>query len=158
MNEFDNDRLLTDAFRAIAEADAALRASSGVEARLVSDVRTIARARRMGALKLYATAAVLVLAVGGSVWSLRGPVSDLTLRSPTPDPRFPELTTEFFPLHYSSVPVVDPRIVRLQVSRAALARFGVESVRSTSDTVLADVIVGSDGLARAVRFVIEEHQ
>jgi hypothetical protein len=47
--------------------------------------------------------------------------------------------------------------VRLEVSRKALASFGLLSMDSTgatdAETVLADVIIGDDGLARAVRFV-----
>lgn len=63
---------------------------------------------------------------------------------------------EFFPLRYSNVPVSDVRIIRLEVPRTALAAFGVDPRDATSarpDAVLADVLVGEDGLARAVRFV-----
>jgi len=47
-------------------------------------------------------------------------------------------------------------VVRMQVPRAALARFGVAAfvvADDRSSTVLAEVVVGNDGLARAVRFV-----
>jgi hypothetical protein len=68
-----------------------------------------------------------------------------------------EVTTAFLPLPYSGVPMSDGQIVRIEVPRAALARFGLLPVDSVSTeitgTVLADVIVGEDGLARAVRFV-----
>ena len=51
----------------------------------------------------------------------------------------------------------DGQIVRLEVSRAALASFGLTPIDaldgSASGTALADVLVGADGLARAVRFV-----
>ena len=52
--------------------------------------------------------------------------------------------------------VVRGQIVRMQVPRAALERFGVASFETASDdtlTVTAEVVVGNDGLARAVRFV-----
>jgi hypothetical protein len=62
------------------------------------------------------------------------------------------MTTEYFPLEYSNVPVTDGQTLRLELPRTVLSSFGLEA-DSTSGTVLADVIVGQDGLARAVRFV-----
>ena len=153
---------LTTALRVIAEEDARLGASPAVEARLLEEVAAIAQARRRAAIKVYAIAAVLTLAVAGSVWSGRGRVTGPVAVVPGPGSPFPvpgssEQTTEFFPLHYSNVPAADPHIVRLEVSRAALASFGLETretpVNDAAATVLADVIVGSDGLARAIRFV-----
>jgi hypothetical protein len=60
--------------------------------------------------------------------------------------------TEIFPLKYSNVPVTNGQTIRLELPRTALASFGLEA-DETSGTVLADVLVGQDGLARAVRFV-----
>src|SRR5687768_5082095 len=67
-----------------------------------------------------------------------------------------EVTTDFFPLTYSSVPAPGGQLVRMQVPRTALATFGVASFGTPGDrsaTVMAEVVVGNDGLARAVRFV-----
>jgi hypothetical protein len=65
------------------------------------------------------------------------------------------------PLAYSAVPFTEAHIVRLEVPRRALASFGlmpIETVDSSGDsTVVADVLVGEDGLARAVRFVPASH-
>jgi hypothetical protein len=161
MNHSDsNESRLISALRAIAEEDAHLGASPAVEARLFQEVRARAP-RRPAAMRGLAVAAVLVLAVAGSVWSVRGRVTGPVAVVPGPGSPFPvsgsEQTTEFFPLHYSDVPAADPHIVRLEVSRAALASFGLETretpVNDAAATVLADVIVGSDGLARAIRFV-----
>jgi hypothetical protein len=161
MNQSDpNETPLRSVLRAVAEADARLAASPAVEARLRQEVSAIASLRRRAILKVYAVAAVLILAVAGSVWSLRGrvsgPVADVS-RSPFSVPGSAEQTTEFFALHYSNVPTADAHIVRLEVSRTALASFGLETretpVKGAAATVLADVIVGSDGLARAIRFV-----
>jgi hypothetical protein len=47
-------------------------------------------------------------------------------------------------------------MVRIELPRRSLAAFGLLSAEETSagrGTVLADVIVGEDGLARVVRFV-----
>jgi hypothetical protein len=67
------------------------------------------------------------------------------------------VTTAFMPLTYSGVPIADGHVVRMEVPRAALVSFGLVPLDSVDDaaggTVLADVIVGDDGLARAVRFV-----
>jgi hypothetical protein len=63
------------------------------------------------------------------------------------------VTSEFFPLAYSTVPASDGRLIRLEVPASALASFGLEAEGASRDAVLADVVVGADGLARAVRFV-----
>jgi hypothetical protein len=68
-----------------------------------------------------------------------------------------EVATAFLPLSYSGVPLMNAELVRIEVPRAALVSFGLAPVESldasSSGTVLADVLVGEDGLARAVRFV-----
>jgi hypothetical protein len=62
--------------------------------------------------------------------------------------------TGFFPLFYASVPASSTQVIRMEVPRAALAQFGLDSAdANVNGTVLADVLVGDDGLARAVRFV-----
>ena len=53
---------------------------------------------------------------------------------------------------YSNVPVTNGHTIRLELPQAALTSFGLEA-DDASATVLADVLVGQDGLARAVRFV-----
>jgi len=70
------------------------------------------------------------------------------------------VTTAFLPLAYSGVPIVNGHIVRMEVPRASLVSFGLVPADAadggpgaSSGTVLADVVVGEDGLARAVRFV-----
>ena len=68
-----------------------------------------------------------------------------------------EAATAFLPLAYSGVPATNAQLVRLEVPRAALASFGLAPIETLaaplSDTVPADVLVGEDGLARAIRFV-----
>lgn len=62
----------------------------------------------------------------------------------------------FFPLPYVTVPVTEGHIVRLEVPSSSVEAFGVDPAELVSprpDAVLADVLVGEDGLARAVRFV-----
>ena len=158
MNESrDIDRTLTAALRAVAADDEGLGASPEVEARLLEKVRSIARARRRRAnILALAAAAALFIGIAVPGWYAARPAS-------VPDPApagttgvaTQEVTTAFFPLAYSNVPAPDAHLIRLQVPRSALVSFGVTAFDSPGDssTVLADVIVGDDGLARAVRFV-----
>ena len=150
MHESDDKPSLAKALRAMAEEDAAVGAAPAVEARLLAEVRAIAEARRRRTLvaTLAIAAAVLV--------ALVVPARRMLNRAPSDRARI-EVTTEFLPLLYSSVPATNLQVVRLAVPRAALASFGLAPFElfdhGSTDTVLADILVGDDGLARAVRFV-----
>jgi hypothetical protein len=130
-------------------------ASESVRVRLLAEVRAIRRARRQASLKIYAIAATLVLAVALPVWQLAN-------RMPLPQTlstTMQEVATQFYPLRYNAVPMSHGRIVRMQVPETAMASFGLDaSGAGPSDTVMADVVIGEDGLARAVRFVLEQPQ
>jgi hypothetical protein len=152
-----HDEALTRALRAVAEDDERIGASAEVEARLVAEANVIARARRRRAYTAAgALAAALLAAIAAPAWRAA------TVRPPAADPAGPaessarpapgEEATEFFPLMYSNVPVTNGHTVRLELPQAALASFDIEA-DDVSGTVLADVLVGQDGLARAVRFV-----
>ena len=71
-------------------------------------------------------------------------------------PRNPEYVTEFVPLRYgkpleSGEPVV---VVRMQLPAAQLRQLGLPvAPDAASQTVKADVLLGGDGLAKAIRFV-----
>jgi hypothetical protein len=141
---------LDTAVRAMAEDEAQLGASAAIEARLLAEVRTIAAARRRRrAFAAFAAAAVVLLAL----WI----GSQRFLPSGSSKARVAEVTTDFMPLAYSGVPSTNLQVVRLAVPRTALASFGLTPPepldRMFTETVLADVLVGDDGLARAVRFV-----
>jgi hypothetical protein len=153
---------LTRALRGVAQHDADAGASSRVEARLLAEVRQIAKGQRRQALPQWiAAAAALVLIVAGALWWTRtiGPDA-IQVTGPRSEPTATEIKTDFLPLPYSSVPTPSVRLVRLEVPRQALVSFGLASgdlVGAVNDsgtaTVTADVLVGDDGLARAVRFV-----
>ena len=150
MKESEDRSSLHDALRAVAEDEARLGASAGIEARLVGEVRSMAatRRRRM-AIAAFAAAAVVLFAL----WI----GSPRFLPSRSSEARVAEVTTDFMPLAYSRVPSTNLQVVRLAVPRTALISFGLTPPepldRTFTDTVLADVLVGDDGLARAVRFV-----
>jgi hypothetical protein len=67
-----------------------------------------------------------------------------------------EVTTRFYPLPYGSGLGLDEGwgVVRVQVPRASLESLGVPVNEGSADEMLtADVVVGQDGLARAIRVV-----
>ena len=67
-----------------------------------------------------------------------------------------EIATEFIPLPYSGgVSLQDGgQIVRVELPRSALAKFGLPvNVERLNEKVKADVWLGVDGLAHAIRFV-----
>jgi hypothetical protein len=153
----DQDRL-TSALRALAEDDGATGASPAVEARLLAHVRASSHARRRRtAVAWFAMAAALLVTIGLSVWRLLPRGDQQSVSTPAVTLASREVATEFFPLRYSRVPAAATHIVRLEVPRSALASFGLASFDdvsvSPSGTVIADVVIGEDGLARAVRFV-----
>ena len=148
---------MKDTFGPLNEADEHMGASAGVEARLREEVRSRATRRSPMSSVSLAIAASLAVIIGASAWFLRDATRiDVPPAQPAADAAGEPLTG-FVPLGYNRIPAGPTHIVRLEVPRAALASFGLLSMDSTgspeSETVLADVIIGDDGLARAVRFV-----
>ena len=164
-DQVDLEHGLSDWLRQVADADAAGGASPAVRERLLQEVRALRRARRFSAIKMYALAAGLVIATALPVWQLTTrPSVERSSRVSTSRSQgvgtMPagdaEVATAFYPLAYGAVPVTHGNIVRVAVSPAAVAALGVETIgvsTSPTDVLVADVVVGEDGLARAVRFV-----
>jgi hypothetical protein len=151
-------RTVDEGLRAIADEEQGASASSGVAGALRAEVRAIAQARRRRTLAAaLATAALLTVAVGVPAWRARHPPLAVADSVPRGSATSTEVATAFFPLTYSSLPVSNPQLVRLEVPRSALASFGLAPIDApdagSSGTVQADVLVGEDGVARAVRFV-----
>ena len=155
MTPEDSQDALTKGLRAVAEDDERLGSSSAVGLRLLAEVQAIAEARRRRVLvlSLSAAAAVLIAVLVPAWWSWRSTVDQPQQAGAPVITR--ELVTEFFPLKYSNVPSRGGYVVRMQVPRGALASFDVAPIagETGSANVLADVVIGDDGLARAVRFV-----
>ena len=64
--------------------------------------------------------------------------------------------TDFFPLSYGGdqKPMESGEVIRVQMPRSALIAFGLPvNVERADVPVKADLLVGEDGLARAIRFV-----
>ena len=151
------DSKLNAALRALAEDDAKLSSSPDVAKRLLSEVRAISRARRRRSwLGVSSVAAALLLAIALYVWRIGNRLPSDTAQSPSaPEAAITEVATEFLPLPYYHVPMNTGSTVRIQVPATALVSFGLapNDFREGDGTVQADVLVGDDGLARAVRFV-----
>jgi len=66
-----------------------------------------------------------------------------------------EIATDFIPLTYGDAELgSDAQMVRVELPRSAMARFGLPVNMDRADQrVKADVLLGADGLARAIRFV-----
>ena len=156
-DQVDREHALAEWLREVADADATTGASPAVRERLLEAVRARRHARRVSALKMYALAAGLVIATGLPVWQLSTrPSVESSQGGATLVAGDTEVATAFYPLAYGAVPVTQGNIVRVAVSPAAIAALGVVTIgvnTSPTDVLLADVVVGEDGLARAVRFV-----
>ena len=159
------DPALVAALNALAADDRLLSASSDVNGRLLAaarEVRTARRRRRVvEVIVVVGTAAILV--AGAYRWRVvitnpsRVDTSSNGSVSMSPDERVPDAPGPFVPLPYSTVPSGGAHVVRLTVPRSALWSLG-SAVFDWPDTtpsggVVADVIIGEDGLARGVRFV-----
>jgi len=65
-----------------------------------------------------------------------------------------EIVTNFIPVMVDPDPFERGRLVRVKLPRSALTAFGLALNEERSDErIQADVLVGEDGLARAIRFV-----
>lgn len=72
------------------------------------------------------------------------------------DPEAPEVASTFMPLGYTNTASIQEgaQVVRVEMPRYAMARFGLPvNMERYDERVKADVWLGADGLARAIRFV-----
>jgi hypothetical protein len=67
-----------------------------------------------------------------------------------------EIATDFMPVSYGDNlnEIDNGRIVRVEMPRSALAQFGLPvNMDRANERIKADVLIGDDGMARAIRFV-----
>jgi len=70
-----------------------------------------------------------------------------------------DTASDFIALSTSSYPLGDGMVVRVELPRSAPALVGLPIPSGdVSGTVTADVVLGQDGLARAIRFVQPEER
>jgi len=75
---------------------------------------------------------------------------------PAPSADAQEVATEFIPLVHAGqyAPAEEGHLVRVEVPRSALASFGLPvNAEAPGGRVKADVLMGQDGIARAIRFI-----
>lgn len=72
-----------------------------------------------------------------------------------PESGYDEIATGFLPLQDAQLNALESgQIVRVELPRSALASFGLPlNADRTASTIKADVVVGNDGTAHAIRFV-----
>jgi hypothetical protein len=170
-----NDERLVDALRELAEQDSAREAPAWVEARLVEALR---RRRRQRAAWRAGVAAVVVIAAFLAVAGRRHPRPKVSPAQPgtavavrMPQPLAPvlprravpaevraappeEVDTPFFPLLDAPPPFERGELVRVTLPASAMRVVGLPvREESLDDLVLADVLIGDEGMARAIRFV-----
>jgi hypothetical protein len=149
------DHRLRDALRTTAMADADLGASPAVGARLLADIRRQRQAQdRHRQLSWLVAAAAIVIAITAAQWQIADnttspePAPTVAAEAAAPD----AVPADFLPLRYANVPARSGHIVQMVVPTTVMTSFGLEPSSASSGVVIADVFVGDDGLARAVRF------
>ena len=169
-----NQERLTQSLQMLAEIESASKTSPRVETAVMArwdahhdpSRRTRSRNRRVVRM---ATLAAGITIVGAVAWQRSA--GDVRLPSTLLRPGKPD-TTPAVRLKpdstYTTVAVVggplmadEPiRVVRMRVARAVLGELGIPSPaqrgRAPAETVDIDVLVGEDGVARAVRVPISE--
>jgi len=86
----------------------------------------------------------------------RGVVAQKALQDETDNNATTEIATDFIPLtNRESLAQMDGgQVMRVELPRSALMSFGLPmDMERASERIKADVVVGNDGLARAIRFV-----
>jgi len=90
-------------------------------------------------------------------------VAKLSEKRSTPEPspsakilEAREIATDFMPVGYGSALDLQEggQLVRVELPRSALSRFGLPmNIDRADERITADVLIGADGLARAIRFI-----
>jgi len=157
----NGEQHLEDGLRRLREADAGMEAPMAVEALVRREFMQRRRQHRVVRLLAWSgVAAAVVLAVALTARPSKS-VSVEQPRAASPAagtpvaPRRVELTTEFIPLQPAPAdPDEFSQVIRVRLPRSELRRFGLAPFgQPLEGTVRADVVLGNDGRAQAVRFV-----
>jgi hypothetical protein len=142
-----DQQALSRGLRAMA-ADVEIPASAGLERRLVERIREDrdARSEPLWQTALKVAAAVILVAA-----ALVGAWRDLNrAQRPAPPPRAPEFV--LWPGAAALPPFESGELVRTELPVSALPVLGIEApANPAASRVKADLLVGQDGLVRAVR-------
>lgn len=177
----DQDEIRT-ALQAVTRSTSGEQAPDPVEQKLLLEFRRLSNSRQARSprfVRILAAAAVLaVAAMAALVWMISGlpgtvqppaikkysfelsapPVQHpIAFAEKKPRPRGAasrEVVTSFLPLGFSSSPPDAYQVVRVQLDRSSLLQFGLPvNVELADRPVDADLLIGNDGMPRAVRFV-----
>jgi hypothetical protein len=177
-----SDKSVQDVLRALAEADASVEAPLEVEARLREQFRARKRQRLWRRSTVWAVSAAAVIALV-FVFANRkptvAPVNPAVVNTPPvslPEALAPalsqtavapkhrpmavrpqqrqEIVTDFFPLMDPAPPFERGQLLRIELPASAMQMVGLPvHEQRLADRVQADVLVGEEGLPRAIRFV-----
>jgi hypothetical protein len=140
------ERRLAEDLRELALADTGYAAPLALEARLRRALRTQRRAGHGRAVPSWAWP----VAAAAAAWALWSALP--RHKAPGEAPSVQE--ADFRTLSYGDLEDVDGyQVVRVELSRPALARLGFAVGDLEARAVAADVIVGQDGVARGIRLV-----
>jgi hypothetical protein len=145
-----SEELPREILKRVADADALAEARPEIEIRLRKAFHARRRKRILRETMVWAASVAAITLIFVSV-----------IRRPevVPAPQSSEVATDFFPLMDPAPPFQRGRILRVELPASAMKMVGLP-VREEhlSDTVQADVLVGEEGLPRAIRFVKLDRQ
>ena len=172
-----SEERIVEALRALSEHDASREASPEVEGRLRVQFQSRRRRRALRRAAAWATAAAAAMVVFFMVTNQMPPAPaparevvtqtvvvqpqaapSVAVRTPRrvrrPVTRTQEVVTDFFPLMDAAPPFERGQLLRVELPASAMQMVGLP-VREDrlADSVQADVLVGEEGLPRAIRFV-----
>ena len=160
-----NDARLAESLQMLAEIETASRTSTRVEAAVMArwdtehDPRHRTRTRTRRIVRVATSVAAGITFISALAWQ-RG-ANDVQLKPDTtstvkPDAAYTTVAVVGGPL-MADEPI---RVVRMRVARSVLGELGIPSPAQRGaaqpETVDIDVLVGEDGVARAVRVPISE--
>lgn len=162
-----SEERVVEALKALRDADRDAEAGPQVEVRLM---RAVARRRSarmwmgVGAAAIAAAAAAVILLHARRSEPVLRPVITVQIITPpevepaAPQPRAArvkrEVATKFYPLMEVAPPFERGELVRMTVPASAMRDVGLfVNASNLDDPVQADVLIGQEGLARAIRFV-----
>ena len=146
--------------KTLAEADGNASMPAGSETKLIAAYRSRKRKALMKQLAALATAAALVAVLwipfqhrsdsfAGDDDDSQALLADAMIAASADG----DEAGSFVPTLYASSgqPIESLRLVRVSIPKESLAQYGVRTPDVQSDEVAADLLVGQDGIARAIR-------
>ena len=162
-----SEELVAESLRALRRADAGVKTGAEAEVRALLAFRRQRRRQRSQKIAIWSMMAAAVAILAVSLWPWRqasdpgkNPASfatpaEASLQIPV---RPGEIATQFYPLMDSPPPFQRGLLVRMTLPASTMRAVGLPvGDEHLSDPVQAEVLVGQDDLARAVRFVTSQN-